>query len=895
MARDNFATDDFLLDQVDRTTQHRSRLRREGRFRQRRIYLLVTIVLLTLLVLGAPSWVSHSPLGRSLVSRTAAQHGVSLDIESIRVGWITPLRLTGIQIHSLTDGNHFRIEQVDSEMTLIDLMSGIGSTFGEFSVRGVDIRCTMDDGRCSLEEDLQSLLDSNESSEVSTSGRVSVSDITIVVTDTQSGNTWQVAQSSADIDLQAASWEAAFAGVVGEPSGNAGSVEGRFSLHESASELWQLQLKSETLPLSVVSLVRRRFPDSASAIPLDVSGNTTGHVQLTGFSDGTVAAVLDRLHIRHLQAADPVTGDRIWSNQDAKINGQLSLTPDRVVGGNLQASTDFASAQLDGSFARSMTLIGVNDNPLRWLDAIDGSASFQVDLAALDEALPGILPLRKRTRIVSGLATASIKSIPAGAQRRSQLSIRTDPFRASADGKVVVIEPVELTAVVSRTNGMLKAEQFQWKSSFASVVGQGDLRSGAADLEIDFGRLESMLRPIMRISDAQLDGLARGDIRWNATGENLWRLTGSGNASNVQITLPGGKLIRQANLRGDINATGRWGQERLDELTEATVRLVSSGLDVRAELMKPVRDPSPESAVPIRIESKGRLESLADATDAWLPAELHDADGGFVANVRGDVSMIGGRLTSAVIELDQPRIAYGTRYFAQPNIKVHFDGSLAWPSGDLDAKSMTLVGDAVSAGIRGRANADSVELEIAWRAKLERIQGSVRTRIAGRSANSAQQTTQQVSFRSGNNLESDDWLVRGDFDGKLLINRRGEVIELESHTTGTDVAVVQPPQASAESQTVGPMPRQFNSAKANGLGLGDQSRVVWSEPNLKVDGILRYDRVSGNVDADAMQVAGDWFATTLSGGALVQPIFRKASFSGPRGSRWIKSRRDSVS
>ena len=881
MAREKFPTDEFLLDQIDRTQEHRSRLRREGRFHRHRVYLLVSIVLLAMLLLGAPSLVSHSPLGRSLFSRAAAQQGVSLDVESIRVGWITPLRLTGIQIHSMTDGNHFRIEQVDSEMTVVDLMRDIGSAFGEIAVRGVDIRCTINNRQSSLEEDLRSLLSPSESSEIGQSGRVSVQDITVAVTDVQTGNTWQVAQSSGEIDLQSDAIDATFIGVLSEPSGNAGSVQGRFSIKQNEPEQWQLQIDSETLPLSVASLVRRRFPDSASAIPLDVSGNTTGSVRLTGFGDGTVTAALDRLNIRHLQAADPATGDRAWSNQEAKINGELTLTSDRVIGRNLQASTDFASAQLDGSFARSMTLIGVNDNPLRWLDAIDGSASFRVDLAAFDEALPGILPLRKQTRIVSGFVSASINSIPTGAQRRSQLTLRTDPFRASADGQLVVIQPVELTAVVSRTNGNLKAEQFELKSTFASVVGQGDLRSGAADLEIDFARLASTLQPIVKISDAELDGLARGDIRWNATGQNLWRMTGSGSASNVQITLPGGKTIRQANMRGDINATGRWGQESLDELTEATVKLVSSGLDIKAELTKPVRDPSPESAIPIRIESQGRLESLADVVSPWLPAELHDADGGFNANVRGDISLVDVRLTSAVIELDQPRVAYGTRWFAQPNIKGHFDGSFAWPSGELDAKSMTLAGDAVSAGVRGRLSSDVTDLEIAWCAKLDRIQGSVRTRIAGRSANSTRPTAQQVSYRSGNNVHSDDWLVRGDFEGKLLINRNGEMIQLESHLIGKDVAVIQPPQASAEGQTVGPMPRQLTTTNVNVPGLGPPARVVWAEPNLKVDGVLKYDRASGQVDADAMQIAGDWFAMTLTGDAMIQPTFRAAKLNGP--------------
>ncbi len=908
MARDDFGTDDFLLDQIDRTQQHRSRRRREGRFQQRRIIVIVTISLVALFIASAPSLVSHSPLGRTLVTRAAAQQGVALDAESIRVGWLTPLRLTGIQIHSRHAGNHFYIDQIDSGMTVTDLISGLGSELGEIAIRGVDVQCSVSEGMSSLEDDFADLLAPSESSEPRPRGFIAIQDISIAITDSHSGASWRIDQSSGDIELQPESINANFTGVLSEPNGNAGSLQGQFTRNDPiqptdpAGQQWQMRFDTETVPLSVVSILRRRFPESASSIPLAVSGNTTGSIDVSGYNDGTIAAVINQLQVRHLQASDPNTGDRVWSNQAARFNGSLTLTPDRILGRNLQASTDFASATLDGSFARSMTLTGVNDNPLRWLDAIDGSASMQIDLAGLDEAMPGVLPLRQQTRIVSGTAVASIESVPDGTTRRSRLSLRSDPFRATAAGRAVVIEPIELTAIVQRAGDSLRAEQFQWKSAFGSVVGQGDLRSGAADLEIDFGRLASMLRPIIHISETQLDGLARGNIHWDATGDRIWRLSGTGTASNMQITLPGGKSIRQANLRGDISATGRWGNESLDELTEATVKLVSSGLDVQAELTQAVHHPSAESAIPFRVQSKGRLESLIATAGPWLPEQLHDADGDFTANVRGDVSTIAGRITNAAVELEQPRVAYAARSFTQPNVKLHFDGSWAWPSGDVDAKSFTLVGDALSAGIRGRINAEETDLEIAWRTKLQRIQGSVRRRVASRPATAFQ----QIAYRSSDSIETDDWIVMGDFDGTVRIQQQEQQIEIETHTTGADVAVVQPPQASAEAQTVGPMPRQTVSAQTGRFGqaagprtdntLGNttpasmrlsgnpipsQARIVWSEPNLKVDTTFQYDLSSGQLSTKAMQIAGDWFATTLAGDATIKPTFRAAKLSGP--------------
>ena len=243
-------------------------------------------------------------------------------------------------------------------MTVTDLMRGIGTDLGEIVIRGVDVHCTMNRGRCSLEEDLAELLQPDESRSGRPSGMVSVQDIAVAVTDVQTGSAWRITQSNADIQLRPESIHAAFAGVLSEPGGNAGSIQANVSLDDHAPERWQLQLDCETLPLSVVSLVRRRFPQAASPIPGAVSGNTTGSLRLSGLSDGTVAAAFDQIHIRHFQASDFVSGSRVWSNQTASISGELTLTPDRMIGRNLVASTDFASAKLDGSFARSITWTG---------------------------------------------------------------------------------------------------------------------------------------------------------------------------------------------------------------------------------------------------------------------------------------------------------------------------------------------------------------------------------------------------------------------------------------------------------------------------------------------------------------------------------------------------------
>ncbi len=603
------------------------------------------------------------------------------------------------------------------------------------------------------------------------------------------------------------------------------------------------------------------------------------HVLIVGAPDGAIEAGIRNLNVRNFTAADQ--GSRVWSNRLATLDGDLVLVGDRVIGRQLKATSDFAAARIDGAFSRSFSLVGVNDNPLRWLEAIDGRATVEADLAAIAQSLPGVLPLRDEAELISGRVVAQVDSTVNGVTRRSKLSISSDAIRARSQGRAVVIDPVEFAATVSSNDGgPLKADQFEWKSAFGNAVGQGDMRSGNADVEVDFGRLTSMLRPIMYVSESSLAGSIRGKIGWDASSNNTWRLSGEGSAANLIVSMPNGQTLRRTSMQGKVEAVGRWGGDSLDELTRADLSLATSGLDLKAELVQAVRRPSATVPLPIRIVGSGRVDTLLETFGPWLPPELHDGSGSFQANARAEVSTLTARLTSAAIDLTNPKIAYADRFFGQPQVKIKFDGHYAWPSNDMLAKSMTVSGDAFTMAAQGNASAEQIDMQIEWRAKLERIQGSVRPRVAtGREA-----FVRQVGFRSDSRLQNvdvgeDQWLVIGDCEGAIDLLTRDGVLNIDTHASGTNLAVIQPRAAGARFRTVGPTPGPAGSGGQPAFDSGAQ--VVWSEPNVKVDGWIRYDQQTGKIAADEMQISGDWFATTLAGSVLWNEQAGDVRLTGP--------------
>ena len=881
------STDDYLLDQVERAQRSQTLRRRENRSRRRGILLIGGLVFTATIVISAPSLISHSSIGPRILARAMEGYGWKAQVDSMRVGWTTPLRIVGLRAQG-SAGSTVTLQQLDVDITAADLIGSALTDLGQLTVRGIDVACQMHDGGCSLEDDLALFLEPTAEGS-STTAAVKLQDIMVSVTDVVTGSTWKVSQTSADVDFAADRIQATFAGVLTEPTGSGGSLQGSAeylpnSTAGNPSQQWRLELQSESLPLSVVSLLRRRFPNSAGSIPAQIHGDATGAVVLLGASDGAIEGSVRQLSVRNFTAADE--GSRVWSNRLATLDGDLVLVGDRVIGRQLKATSDFASAMIDGAFSRNFSLVGVNDNPLRWLEAIDGKATIDADLAAFNQSLPGMLPLREEAELISGRLIARVDSTIQGTARRSELSINSDAIRARNQGRAVVIDPIEFVATVSSNGGPLRADRFEWNSAFGTAVGQGDLRSGNADVQVDFGRLTSMLRPIMHISESSLDGLVRGKIGWNASSNNTWKLSGEGSATNLVIMIPNGQTLRRPSMQGKIEAVGRWGGDSLQELTSADISLATSGLDLRAELIRPVSNPSTTVELPIRMVGQGRIDTLLETLGPWLPADIHDGAGSFQADARGSASTLAVRLSSARIELTDPKIAYADRYFSQPRTTIEFDGQYAWPSNDMLARTMTVASESFSLAAQGSVAAlghpanEKFDLQINWKARLESIQGSVRTNYATQPVS----TIRPVGYRSNQRLQgleigNDQWLMTGDCEGSIDLQTRDRVLNVGTHVTGTQLAIIQPRAISEGFQTVGPVPQSYNFNQASPAK--SPLQVVWSEPKIKMDGWIGYDRQTGKLAAEELQIAGDWFATTLQGSIVWNDRSGDVQLRGP--------------
>ncbi len=197
--------------------------------------------------------------------------------------------------------------------------------------------------------------------------------------------------------------------------------------------------------------------------------------------------------------------------------------------------------------------------------------------------------------------------------------------------------------------------------------------------------------------------------------DKVWRLQGGGEANNLLVTLPGGQAVRRQAMKGDVEAVGRWGGDSLEELTSARVNVNTNGLLIGADLLSPVARPDGVVPMPLAIRGSGRLETVSELAGPWMPAGLVDATGDFELTATAQASTQLSRLTDAKLTLIQPRVTYGAQYFSQPKIEIAFVGDLTLPDGQLQAETLTWVGDAFSAAAKGTAMTDRVDMTIKWR------------------------------------------------------------------------------------------------------------------------------------------------------------------------------------
>ncbi|TWU03828.1 hypothetical protein [Neorhodopirellula pilleata] len=868
---------DYELSQIQRAQTERTLHRRADRSRRQRTVAITTLVFVALVVLALPSLVSRSPIGRSYLAQTMQAYGWQADADSLQIGWITPARVVGLRMVGARAGTEVSIGELQTNLTLPQLLGGEvnAGKFGEIVLRDVRLSGRISDRNSSVEEDLVDLLaPTDEPTTFTPDGNVQIQGLQIDLTDAVTNAMWSFKQANASAVITPTELQSQWQGVLSQPGGSDGSVQGTLVCSMMADALpASLSIESKSLPMSILSLVARRFPESE--LPAVITGDLSGTATLDIPSSGYPNVSLRKIELRNLAAFDSNDRRRLWSNELMQVNGDATWQPGRLFARQVTAKTDFAAVSIDGSFADSISLSGSQSNPLAWLDQVDATANIEIDLPRLNTALPELLPLREGATLQRGVVRATIEpmapsvatrnSSNQNSQRRRRLVVQSDVIEATADGKPVRIAPMDATAIVASDATQLRAEQFEMLSPFARIRGLGDLASGSAELEINFGKLARMLQPIIQTNGQELQGDIVAKLRWNSSTNGIWRLQGESDINDLALQVAPQTLWQQKQLKSIIDVEGRLinraststsaGGWSLEELSRGVITLAGDGFRADAELVQTIVGLDRNQMIPLRVRSEGKIESLIDLAMPWMPESLIGCRGGLNVTARasfngnGEVSLqaIDGQLSSL-------RVPMSDRDFQQELVKVHFDGKAIWPRQEVTIQSMTVVGDALSAAMQGEWINSMTDIEIAWRADLDRLQTTTAKRIARDVAGDRPTALTNFTRPANATANTSEWKVRGKLEGNTTLV--GDSLNLHVDT-------------------------KISARNVELLETGKTTVSVWSEPAVEVEGKFKLDIARMSIQSESLQASTDWCGVNLAGTASYFNEIADVQLRGP--------------
>jgi hypothetical protein len=376
----------------------------------------------------------------------------------------------------------------------------------------------------------------------------------------------------------------------------------------------------------------------------------------------------------------------------------------------------------------------------------------------------------------------------------------------------------------------------------------------------------------------EVKGRSKTTVAWSLDSGNHWQLSASSDAADFCLALDGDRNFEQERVRGKVNLSGRWRDQRIGQLSTGNLMLVGDDLALRAELADPIPDPNCTTPFPIEVQAAGRLEELAGVLHSWTQKQLRDVEGKFEVNANAKVSGQSAELTSAAVRLSSLRVGFADGWFGQDRAAADFRGSWSWPSGVLQAKTLTAQCDGLLAGARGRVGPGSVDLEIAWRADLERLSDRFDDKQKSdlRSAQTKQPTRTVATMRR--QTMSHEWELQGACRGRWRVAGSPDRFEIRGSVVGEKLVLSERMQGNGDASD-----RSASSQPTTGVDSGDehditpgstadapfnsrpQQRVVWAERKFEIDGSLVCDARSKMISLQSLDLSNSWMSASLQG------------------------------
>ncbi len=566
-----------------------------------------------------PSLVARTPVVRWAVDSASADLHGSVAVDSVSLGWFSPVRVHGIRLDDAQQQRVLEAPKAESSRTLIGLLWN-RSRLGTFRLVEPKLAVVFQGGTSNLEQMLAEYLKPSDQPAADVDLVVEVIDGRATVTDVDRARTWEVERLRLDFRLPSGGepMELAASGFVAD-SKQAGRFDLSLKMPQAAEPrpLAELsgasgrdappepgvlvKLSAESFPLALVEPLLGRF-----SAGLRIGGLLTAEVDAAlGGGPVPLRDVKAKAAARDFYLAAPALGrDRIELTH-ATFDGEAAGRGTELVVRRSMLQCDLGQFALTGS-------VDLAEESVRAMPGALASQLFElegtVDLPRLAAMLPETLRLRPGMQVTSGQVQFALHSERGEAGMQWQGKLVSSEVKALDGGREIAWEqPVQVDFAAQETADGPMAGELRCHSDFLKLHAVGTTRQVSADLSFSLDRLAEQLGQFVDLGALGLAGEGWSHFTWRHAPGGAFETEIELHVSRLRVALPDRQPWQEPELIVLASGSGHTDFEAETRVEAATLHVAAGTERIEARLLRPVLDLAGGGTWPVAVQMRGEL------------------------------------------------------------------------------------------------------------------------------------------------------------------------------------------------------------------------------------------------------------------------------------------------
>ncbi|MFW5693376.1 MAG: hypothetical protein ACOCWL_04085, partial [Thermoguttaceae bacterium] len=570
-----------------------------------------------------PGLLARTPVVRWAVESAAADLHGSVAIDSVSLGWFSPVRARGIRLDDEHQQQVLEIPRAESSRTLLGLLWD-RSRLGTFRLVEPKLAVTFQDGTSNLEQILAEYLKPSDDPAAAVDLVLEVVDASVTVTDVDRARSWDIERLRLDLRVPAggAPLELTASGVVADAK-QAGRFDLALQMPAARPEEKRLaelaasggdgesdvdpeagitaQFSAESFPLALVEPLLVRFQPG-----LHLGGLLTAEVDAAlGGGPVLLRGLKTKATARDFHLAAPALGgDRIELAHVA-FEGEAAGRGTELVVRRSTLECDLGQFALTGS-------VDLADESVRAMPGALAAQVFElegtVDLARLAASMPETLQLRPGMQVTSGQVQFALQSDRGAAGMAWQGRLSSSDLKALDGGRELVWDqPVELIFAAQETAEGPLAGELRCRSDFLKLHAVGTTRQVSADATFSLDRLAEQLGQFVDLGALGLAGEGWSHFTWRHAPDGTFETEMELHVSRLRVALPDRQPWQEPELIAFASASGHADLDADARIEAATLHVAAGAERIEAKLLRPVLDLADGGTWPMAVQMHGEL------------------------------------------------------------------------------------------------------------------------------------------------------------------------------------------------------------------------------------------------------------------------------------------------